>query len=90
MIGWHCAQVDRLGHPEAAWHAEVVEDDAETTSTAWRSEKAAKAWVRRELARRFGIERSRLPWIRSEIGGAVVFRVEWMQDEEFRGWGWEF
>jgi hypothetical protein len=89
MSAWHRASVTRWGNPDSAWLAEIFQDDEDVVASAWRSEKAAKDWVKRQLAETFGIERKRLPWKRTEYHGAIEYRLEWEQGryEDFKGWG---
>lgn len=85
----HTAIIYRADHPQAAWLAEVSPEDDSPMSSAWRTEAAAKAWVRRILLERFGIDRKRLPWEKSEWGSlSLTWRTkgDW-DDDSFLGWG---
>ena len=87
-MNWHSAVVWRGDHPDAAWCAEIYPDDDAPVATAWRTEAAAKRWVRAQLAFLYGIERKRLPWDKWEYGSRLHWSTkgEW-DDDSFVSWG---
>ena len=90
-VNVHTASIYRADHPKAAWLAEVHPYDDSPEWSAWRTEAAAKAWVRGILLERFGIDRKRLPWEKSDWG---ILNLAWRtrgmwDDDSFLGWGWD-